>query len=74
MSEKTLTERIEQNKRDITRMKQEAYQKGFKEGERRAISEFLDVINHIKDNWDYIGTKYLNELIEKWEERSGTRV
>lgn len=44
MSKETLPERIERNKRERTREKQEAYQKGFTEGEKRAIKEFLSIL------------------------------
>nr|BDI55170.1 MAG: hypothetical protein [uncultured archaeon] len=64
MSKKeTLTEKIERNRRIEMKMKQEAYQLGFNEAEKRLIQDFLYKIRHIPLFWA-IFSQELKEVYE----------
>lgn len=65
MSEEILPEKIERIKRERAREKQEAYQRGFTEGEKRAIGEFIKAIQKWLDD-DIPEYEYLDDNIEYW--------
>ena len=67
MSEKSLPEIIEENKRVLRAEYEKGYLVGFKEAEKRSIGEFLE---DLKLTHPMIGFKYTRlELIEKWEDK-----
>lgn len=73
MPYKSLVEHIENNRKELTKLKQEAYQLGFDEGVKRATIKFLEDLKIFQNecaNADYNNfdpMQYIEEVIEKWE-------
>lgn len=50
MPKETLTEKIEKAKKERTAEMQKIYQEGFKEGEKRCILEFQEILRTLHDH------------------------